>query len=78
MIAKISRQDHLIWCKKRALEYVDIGDTRQAFNSFVSDIRKHPETESIVSTVSMLGLPLLMMGALDSPQKMREHIEGYN
>lgn len=78
MTATISRQDHLAWCKKRAIEYVDMGDTKQAFLSFLSDIRKHPETESISSTISMLGLPLLMMGSLDSPEKMREHIEGYN
>lgn len=72
-----TRQEHLDWCKKRALEYVDVGDVSQAFASFVSDVRKHPETERVLETISQLGVPLMSMGLLSTPQQMREHIEGY-
>lgn len=76
--ATITRQEHLDWCKKRALEYVDAGDLSGAFASFTSDISKHPETEGIRQTVAMLGMPLLMAGLLSTPQQMRDHITGYN
>lgn len=74
----ITRQEHLDWCKKRALQYVDIGENQQAFASFTSDIGKHEETKDIRDTVVMLGMPLLMSGLLTTPQQMREHIQGYN
>ena len=73
-----TRQEHLDWCKKRALEYVDAGDTQQAFASFASDVRKHPKTEDIGKTIAMLGMPMLMNGHLSTVHKMREHIQGYN
>lgn len=78
MTEKTTRQKHLEWCKARALQYVDAGDTNQAFASFASDVRKNPETEDISDTIRMLGTPLLAAGMLDTPDKMREHIQGYN
>lgn len=73
-----TRQEHLDWCKLRALQYVDKGDLQNAFTSFASDVSKHPETESIRDTVANLGMPLLMGGHLDTAEKMRKHIQGYN
>lgn len=72
----ISRADHLAWCKQRALEYVDHGDTQTAFASMTSDLGKHKETcnHSAIS----LGMQLLLGGHLSSPQKMREFINGFN
>lgn len=78
MSTSTTRQEHLDWCKKRALEYVDAGDYQQAFASFASDVRKHPETKDISEAIAMLGMPLLMAGLLSTPQEMREHITGYN
>ena len=72
-----TRFEHLAWCKGRAMEYADCGDLKNAFASFASDVRKHPETEDISGVISNLGLPLLLGGFLDTPQKMREHIEEY-
>ena len=40
-----SRAEHLAWCKRRALEYLDAGDGDQAITSMMSDLNKHPETE---------------------------------
>lgn len=40
----MTRAEHLYWCKKRALEYVEMGDTQQAFTSMASDLNKHPDT----------------------------------
>ena len=37
---KPTRAEHLAWCKKRALEYVDAGDLLQAYTSMASDLGK--------------------------------------
>lgn len=71
-----SRTDHLAWCKKRALEYVDAGDLNQAYESMVSDMRKHPETENHAALD--LGMMLLMGGHLRTAQQMRDFINGFN
>ena len=40
----MTRTEHLEWCKKRALEYVDAGDLSGGLASMFSDLEKHPET----------------------------------
>jgi len=51
----MTREEHLAWCKKRALEYLDKGDANNAVASMESDMRKHPDTQ-ISDTLSMLGM----------------------
>ena len=72
----MNRQEHLEWCKKRALEYVDNGDLPQAFASMGSDLGKHPETANH-SAIS-LGMALMMSGNLNTQTEMRKFIEGFN
>lgn len=50
------REEHLEWCKKRALEYLDQGDVRNAICSMMSDMRSHPETEGMNQAILALGL----------------------
>lgn len=71
-----NRQEHLAWCKQRALEYCDIGDVKQAFSSMASDLRKHPETADHAAIG--LGFQMLLGGMLDSPEEMRRFINGFN
>lgn len=71
-----TRTEHLAWCKSRALEYCDMGDTSQAFASMVSDLGKHPETAN--HSAVQLGMMRLMGGHLSEPNKMREFINGFN
>lgn len=71
-----TRDEHLAWCKKRALEYCDIGDMNKAFASMASDLNKHPETEK--HSGIELGMMMLLGGYLKSPVKMREWINGFN
>ena len=73
----MTRQEHLNWCKRRALEYVTAGDNSQAFASMTSDIMKHPETQMHQAT-NELGISLLVNGHLESAQQMRDWINGYN
>lgn len=71
-----TRAEHLEWCKRRALQYVDAGDVQQAFASMGSDLNKHPDTRN--HSGMELGMMLLMGGQLSRPDQMRRFIEGFN
>ena len=75
-MSESTRAEHLAWCKKRALQYLDAGDLNQAFTSMMSDLTKHPETEH--HSAITLGAMLLFGGHLSSRQEMRRFIEGFN
>ena len=72
----MTRAEHLAWCKKRALEYVEIGDLSQALVSMTSDLSKHTETQNHPGC--LLGAGLILGGHLDTPHSMRNWIEGFN
>ena len=72
----MTRGEHLEWCKKRALEYVDMGDLNQAHASMLSDMRKHEETANHAALE--LGVMMMMGGQLSSSEKMRDFILGFN
>jgi hypothetical protein len=44
----------------------------------MSDMRKHPETESKSGALDQLTVGLMMIGALSTPDQARKHINGYN
>ena len=41
-----SRDEHLAWARKRALEYVDTGQLHLALVSLSSDLTKHEDTSA--------------------------------
>ena len=71
-----TREAHLSWAKRRALQYCEAGDLPQAWASMVSDIQKHPETQ--MHPAIQLGTQLLIAGHLDTTETMRRFIEGFN
>ena len=64
------------WSKKRALEYLKKGDVANAYASMASDLNKHPETRDHPAIA--LGMQLMLIGDLASPEKMRKFIEGFS
>jgi len=72
----MTREEHLQWCKERALEYVDAGDLQNAMTSMFSDLGKHKETENHVGI--QLGYMMLISGMLSTPAQVREFIDGFN
>jgi len=72
----MNREERLLWCKKRALEYVDANNLTEAFASMTSDLQKHPETKK--HSGIQLGMMMLMGGHLNTQDKMRKFIEGFN
>jgi len=72
----MNRQEHLQWCKKRALDILNNNDLTGAFASFVSDMSKHSETKN--HSGLELGGMLLVSGNLNTQSKMKNFIEGFN
>lgn len=70
---KVTYDEHLTWCKKRALEYLDRGDIQSAIASMLSDIRKHPEG-GIHPMVEIMGLRIAT--GFDV-REARRYIEGF-
>lgn len=71
-----TRQEHLQWCKQRALELCDAGDLQGAYASMASDLNKHPDTEG--HPAIQVGMMLMMGGHLSTHIAMRKFIEGFN
>jgi len=72
----MNRQQHLEWCKTRALEYLDRGDITGAYSSFISDMNKHDELKE--HSALQLGMMLILGGHLSTFTAMKEFIEGFN
>lgn len=70
-----TRDEHLAWCKQRALAYLPSSPT-DAFASMTSDLNKHDDTRN--HSGMELGLMLMLSGHLNDPAEMRRFIEGFN
>lgn len=72
----MNQDEHLAWCKQRALQYVDRDDLNGAFASMTSDLSKHDGTKG--HSAIQLGTMLLVAGHLSTRHEMRAFIEGFN
>jgi hypothetical protein len=53
----LTRDEHLAWCKRRALEYVAAGDLAHAVASMASDLKTHPDTDNpALNGLVMIGM----------------------
>ena len=68
------RDEHMAWCKQRALDYLELGDVPSAISSMLSDLSKHPETVEIGIAMSGYGLFMAMNRDEDDA---RRFIEGF-
>jgi Tfp pilus assembly protein PilF len=72
-----TREEHLKWCKQRAMEYVKAGDYQQAVASMLSDLRTHPENAPAATGIcAQLGIMELMNGP--TRESITRYIEGFN
>lgn len=72
----MTRQEHLEWCKQRALEYIDMGNSNDAWASMCSDLNKHEQTRG--HSGIELGMRLMFAGHLTSLDQMRKFILGFH
>jgi hypothetical protein len=71
----MTRDEHLTWCKQRALEYVAVGELDNAVASMGSDLSQHEGTRNPAND----GLLVLgMMYVVDGDAAgVRRWIEGF-
>ncbi len=77
----MTRQEHLDWCKTRALEYLQPGpyfSIDEAMASMASDLGKHEETRRDHQMTIGLMMSLRASGKLNTSGEMRRFIEGFN
>lgn len=72
----MSRQEHLDWCKNRALEYINNGDAENTWASMVSDLSKHEDTAG--HPAIELGMMLMFSGNMSGIAETKKFIEGFN
>jgi len=71
----MNREEHLAWCKQRAMEYVSRGQLQDAVTSMMSDLNKHPETEVKSAVLSMLGIQAAIS---QDVREVTRYIQGFN
>jgi hypothetical protein len=70
-----TREEHLAFCKRRALEYLP-NDVSGALASMISDLGKHEDTARHAGI--RLTLMLMIGGHLETAEQVKRHIEGFN
>ena len=69
----LTRDEHLAWCKRRALEYVDAGDLTHAVASMASDLKTHPDTDNpALNGLVMIGMMYVTDGDKAAVQRWIE------
>lgn len=74
----VTRDEHMAWCKRRALEYVEQGDMKNALLSMLSDLSKHEGTRAALAIAIEIGVPLSINGHLSTADDVRRFIEGFS
>ena len=69
----LTRDKHLAWCKRRALECVDAGDLTHAVASMASDLKTHPDTDNpALNGLAMIGMMYVTDGDKAAVQRWIE------
>ena len=71
----MDREKHLQWCKDRAEEYLQKNDFQGAYNSFRSDMLKHPGTAN--HGMLEFGEVLRVSGKLGTLKEVKKWIEDF-
>lgn len=71
----MTRDEHLQWCKDRAMEYVRQGQLLDGVTSMMSDLDKHPETAGVAANSALA--PLGLLAAMQAQKGDREFVERY-
>ena len=72
----MNREEHLKWCKDRAMEYVKHGDLQNAVTSMLSDMGKHEDTRD--HPALQLMAMLMSTGHLENRKEVEDFILGFN
>ena len=71
-----SREEHLAWCKSRAIEILDAGDIKGAVASMVSDLGKWEQPLYDQALLDFLTMDAIFF--CKTPAQVKHWIEGFN
>lgn len=75
----MTREEHMQWCKDRAMEYVNRGQLLEAVTSMMSDLDKHPETKTgATGALAMLGMFACQQAQSGDREGVVRYITGFN
>ena len=72
-----TREEHMQWCKDRAMDYVRRGDLLEGVTSMMSDMEKHPDTK-LKPALSALGIHAAMAATQGDRDMVERFILGFN
>ncbi len=73
----MNRQQHLQWCKDRALDYLNRGKIAEGMASFTSDMGKHEDTARTLN--NGLSHAIIMQALMTNSQReCIAAVEGFN
>lgn len=75
VVETTTREEHLAWCKQRALELLNDKKILDAYNSMQSDMSKHSETRDHIGLE--LGTQLQGAGWMQTDRDVRHWITGF-
>jgi hypothetical protein len=70
----MTREEHVEWCKARAMKYLDHGDVANAVTSMMSDLSKHPDTKAHSVFMGLLGMQIMLDEDMEAA---RRFIKGF-
>ncbi len=71
----MNREQHLAWCKGRALQYLDRGDYGQAIASMGSDLGKHEETAALARQFGITAMGHAISGDIAAVRRATEEVQ---
>lgn len=78
MTAESETAEYLAYAKERALEHLDTDRPHLALTSLLSDLMARPDLfGSRIGVIQELGVPLVVAGAFDDPEALRQFINGF-
>lgn len=70
----MSRDEYIAWVKKRALGWLEAGNSQIALLTFQQDLDARPDLD--VAWYAEKGHTIFHWGLLETPEQIREYIEG--
>ncbi len=77
MVAISTRKEHIQKCKKKAIQTLDSKGLENGWIEMINGLSKHPETLEEHARIDQ-GIKKIAKGELDSSEKMRIFIKGFN
>jgi hypothetical protein len=78
----MNREEYLAWAKRRAIEYLEIGELPNAVASMVSDLQQAPKeldfgSNNTIATLGAVGVAILLQSG-NASAEIRRWVEGFH